>query len=179
MPPFILSSLLSPSYSNKEEAGMLVSFSKTKTNGDRKLESFPRSFRAAISGARSIPSLSLFKIGVGGLAFLGVLVGMMLAIAFNIFIENPRYIKKAEASGKPNPPEVRLFAAMFGAPALVIGLAWFAATDSPSVHFIVPIIAAAPFGFGMVALFLSTMNYLVDSYVIYAASVLAANSVIR
>lgn len=104
---------------------------------------------------------------------------MMLAIAFNVFVENPRYIRKAEASGKPNPPEIRLYSAMFGAPALVIGLAWFAATDSPSIQFMVPIIGTAPFGFGMVALFLSTINYLVDSYVIYAASVLAANSVIR
>jgi hypothetical protein len=39
--------------------------------------------------------------------------------------------------------------------------------------------AGAPFGFGMVLVFLSIMNYLIDSYLIYAASVLAANSVLR
>jgi hypothetical protein len=39
--------------------------------------------------------------------------------------------------------------------------------------------AGAPFGFGMVLVFLSIMNYLIDAYLIYAASVLAANSVLR
>lgn len=32
---------------------------------------------------------------------------------------------------------------------------------------------------GMVLVFLSIFNYLVDSYLLYAASVLAANSVLR
>lgn len=39
--------------------------------------------------------------------------------------------------------------------------------------------ASVPFGFGMVLVFLAIMNYLVDAYTIFAASVLAANSVIR
>lgn len=41
------------------------------------------------------------------------------------------------------------------------------------------IIGSAPFGFGMVLVFLSMMNYLIDSYLIYAASVLAASSLLR
>jgi hypothetical protein len=42
-----------------------------------------------------------------------------------------------------------------------------------------PVAAGAPFGFGMVLVFLSVFNYLIDSYTIYAASVLAANSLLR
>lgn len=56
---------------------------------------------------------------------------------------------------------------------------WFAWTNYPSIHWIVSIIGTAPFGFGMVLVFLSCMNYLIDSYTVYAASVLAANSVLR
>jgi hypothetical protein len=41
------------------------------------------------------------------------------------------------------------------------------------------IAAGVPFGFGMVLVFLSIMNYLIDAYTIFAASVLAANSVLR
>jgi hypothetical protein len=41
------------------------------------------------------------------------------------------------------------------------------------------IAAGAPFGFGMVLVFLSVVNYLIDSYTIYAASVLAASAVLR
>jgi hypothetical protein len=37
----------------------------------------------------------------------------------------------------------------------------------------------APFGFGMIVVYLSVMNYLIDSHTIYVASVLAANSVMR
>lgn len=41
------------------------------------------------------------------------------------------------------------------------------------------IAAGVPFGFGMVLVFLGIMNYLIDAYTIFAASVLAANSVLR
>jgi hypothetical protein len=116
--------------------------------------------------------------GVGGLAFVGVMVGEMIAVAYSIY-DNERY-KKTEAKhdGKA-PPEARLPPAMLGSVFLPIGLFWFAWTNYPGLHWSISIIATAPFGFGMVLVFLSIMNYLIDSYVIYAASVLAANSVLR
>lgn len=118
--------------------------------------------------------------GIGGLAFLGILVGMIFAFAFVIFYINPDYIKAVEKNGGFfAPPEVRLKGALVGAPLLVLGLALFAATDFPSIHWSVPIILSSPFGFAMVLIFLSLQNYLIDAYLLYAASVLAANSVIR
>ncbi|KAE8222818.1 hypothetical protein CF319_g4049 [Tilletia indica] len=118
--------------------------------------------------------------GVGGLAFLGILVGMIAAVAWIIFYDNPRYVKlEKKEHGGIVPPEARLQGSQIGGILIVIGLAWFAAVDAPSVHFMVPIIASAPFGGGMVLVFLSTTNYLVDSYLLYASSVLAANSIIR
>lgn len=117
--------------------------------------------------------------GIGGLAFLGVLVGMLFAIAYIIFFENPRYIRIVDKNNGIAPPEARLVPAMIGSVSIVIGLAIFAATDSPDLPWIAPIIGGGPFGFGMVMIFLSVMGYLTDSYLIYAASVLAANSVIR
>jgi hypothetical protein len=117
--------------------------------------------------------------GIGGCAFLGVLVGMLLAVAYMI-PENTRYNKKAKMSeGGRAPPEARLPPSMIGSIAIPIGMFWFAWTNYPSIHWIVSIMAGAPFGFGMVLVFLSIMNYLVDAYTIYAASVLAANSVLR
>jgi hypothetical protein len=68
---------------------------------------------------------------------------------------------------------------MIGGIALPIGLFWFAWTNYPSIHWMASIAAGAPFGFGMVLVFLSVFNYLIDSYTIYAASVLAANSALR
>ncbi|PQE30651.1 putative mfs-multidrug-resistance transporter protein [Rutstroemia sp. NJR-2017a WRK4] len=116
--------------------------------------------------------------GVSGLAFLGVLVGMMIAGGYSLW-DNKRYNNVAAQHNGMAPPESRLPPAIIGSFALPIGLFWFAWTNYPGLHWSISIIATAPFGFGMVLVFLSIMNYLIDTYVIYAASVLAANSVLR
>ncbi|KIR67448.1 multiple drug resistance protein, partial [Cryptococcus bacillisporus CA1873] len=117
--------------------------------------------------------------GVGGLAFLGVLVGSLVSVVISIFVINPQYVKVAEKKGGRADPEDRLPPALWGGILIVIGLAGTAATDGPDVHWIAPIIFGAPFGCGIIIVFLAIMSYLVDSYTIYAASVLAANSVLR
>lgn len=116
--------------------------------------------------------------GVSGLAFLGVMVGMLAAIAYSI-PENNRYGKLLEKNGGYLPPESRLPPCMLASLALPAGLFWFAWTNSPSIHWMVSIAAGVPFGFGMVLVFLSVFNYLIDAYTIFAASVLAANSLLR
>lgn len=116
--------------------------------------------------------------GIGALAFIGVAIGMVIGAILTI-PDNKRYMRTAKAHGGNAPPEARLPPALLGSIFLPIGLFWFAWTNSPSVHWIVSMIGTAPFGFGMVLVFLSISNYLIDSYTIYAASVLAANSVLR
>ncbi|KZL80770.1 major facilitator superfamily transporter [Colletotrichum incanum] len=116
--------------------------------------------------------------GVGGLAFLGVAVGMIVAVIYTGF-DSRRYLKVSAAHGGFAPPEARLPPSMVGACLLPIGLFWFAWTNGPEIHWIVSIIASGFFAAGLVLVFLSLLNYLIDSYVIFAASVLAANSVMR
>lgn len=116
--------------------------------------------------------------GVGGLAFLGIMVGNLLAVGYTIWA-NKTYVKADEEHNGLAPPEARLPPALVGSIALPISLFWFAWTTSPSIHWMVSIAAGVPFGFGIVLVFLSTSNYLIDAYTIFAASVLAATSVIR
>ncbi|TEY62317.1 hypothetical protein BOTCAL_0164g00160 [Botryotinia calthae] len=116
--------------------------------------------------------------GIGGLAFCGVAVGMISAALYSLW-DNGRYNATAAKHNNAAPPEARLPPALIGSICLPVGLFWFAWTNSPSIHWIVSIIGTAPFGFGMVLVFLSVMNYLIDAYVLYAASVLAASSVLR
>ncbi|BEJ12717.1 hypothetical protein CspHIS471_0211770 [Cutaneotrichosporon sp. HIS471] len=116
--------------------------------------------------------------GEQGLAFLGIAGGVVIAIAVTLLMVNKAYVKASQQKGTP-PPEERLPPAFMAGVMCVIGLAGFAATCGPNVHWIASILFGIPFGFGMVIIFLSTMGYLVDSYTIYAASVLAANSVLR
>ncbi|KAH8808662.1 major facilitator superfamily domain-containing protein [Xylogone sp. PMI_703] len=117
--------------------------------------------------------------GIGGLAFMGVLVGLMIGIAVACW-DNGRYVRllRQTKNGYP-PPECRLPPAIIGGAAIVVGLVWLAAADSPSIHWIVPILATVPFAFGIVLVFLCLGNYLVDSYVVFAASVFAGNGVMR
>jgi hypothetical protein len=116
--------------------------------------------------------------GVGSLPFLGIMVGMMFAVAYSVW-DNKRYVQVQDKHGGFAPPEARLPPTLIASIAIPIGLFWFAWTNYPSIHWIVCIIAGAPFGFGMVLVFLGIMNYLIDAYTIFAASVLAANSVLR
>lgn len=118
--------------------------------------------------------------GVGGLPFIGVAIGMIAAVAFTILYDNKRYLKCVEKSENGfATPEDRLPAAIIGGISLPIGLFWFAWTNYPSLPWAASVAAGIPFGFGMVLIFLSIMNYLIDAYTIFAASVLAGNGIIR
>ncbi|KAF9891453.1 hypothetical protein FE257_003919 [Aspergillus nanangensis] len=116
--------------------------------------------------------------GVGGLAFMGILVGMVFAIIYAI-PDNSRYSKTCDRHGGHAPPEARLPPVMLASICIPVGLFWFAWTNGPSIHWMASIAAGVPFGFGVVLVYLGVMSYLVDAYTMYAASVLAANTVLR
>jgi len=60
-----------------------------------------------------------------------------------------------------------------------VGLWWFAWTSTPSIHWIVPIVAGVPFGVGVAQILQSLTAYLMDTYDIYFASAIAATVVLR
>lgn len=115
--------------------------------------------------------------GIGGLAFMGIAVGIILGLIYAIWDNNNRYIKLFVS--KAATAESRLPPAIVGAVALPVGMFAFAWTNYPSIHWSASIILSAPFGFGCVLVILPMLNYLIDSYTIYAASVLAAGAIFR
>ncbi|KAL8874306.1 MAG: hypothetical protein Q9174_000346 [Haloplaca sp. 1 TL-2023] len=120
--------------------------------------------------------------GVGSLPFLSILIGMFAAIIYTI-PDNKRYLCAEEVArsngASSTPPEARLPPCMVGSVCLPIGLFVFAWTNYSQIHWIVSVMFTAPFGFGLVLVFVSVMTYLIDAYTIYAASVLAANGILR
>lgn len=117
--------------------------------------------------------------GINGLSFVGLGIGQGLGAAYYIW-DNRRFIEVVRRSeGGIAPPEARLPPCMTAAFFLPIGLIWLAWTNSPSIHWIIPILATVPFGCGLLILFLTTINYLMDAYTVYAASVMAANTILR
>jgi DHA1 family multidrug resistance protein-like MFS transporter len=60
------------------------------------------------------------------------------------------------------------------------GLFWFGWTGySGNVHWIVPVLSGLFTGFGIFSIFLSLLNYIVDAYLMFAASAIAANTFMR
>jgi hypothetical protein len=115
-----------------------------------------------------------------GLTFLGILVGFMFAVlSFGIFDATLYTKASAKAYGKPA-PEHRLYAAMLGSIMLPIGLFWFAWSPHKDTHWIVPVLAGVPFGWGTLTIFISATTYLIDVYgASNGASAVAANGILR
>lgn len=115
--------------------------------------------------------------GIGGLAFMGIAVGIIVGLGYAIYDNNTRY--RTLFAAKKATPESRLPPAIVGAVALPVGMFAFAWTNYPTIHWSASVILSAPFGFGCVLVILPMINYLIDAYTIYAASVLAAAAIFR
>jgi DHA1 family multidrug resistance protein-like MFS transporter len=69
---------------------------------------------------------------------------------------------------------------MVGAVLFPIGMFWVAWSGNyPQVHWIVPTLSGVLTGAGLMTIFLQALNYLVDAYLIVAASAIAANTFLR
>ncbi|CDM35105.1 Major facilitator superfamily [Penicillium roqueforti FM164] len=121
-----------------------------------------------------------WELGISGLAFLGIGIGVVLTIACEPLIR--RLINshaKDPETGKLHPEAMVSFVCICAA-LIPVGELWFAWTCSPaSIPWIVPLLAGIPFGAGNTGVFIYSSNYLTHSYGMYAASALAGNSVIR
>jgi hypothetical protein len=113
-----------------------------------------------------------------GLSFLGLLIGMLLAIASDPLWQR-NYLRLVRNNANNSEPEYRLPPSIGGSLLTVIGLFWFAWTIYRSVHWIVPIIGSGLFGAGTVLVFSGVFTFLVEAFPLYAASSLAANSFSR
>jgi MFS transporter, DHA1 family, multidrug resistance protein len=115
--------------------------------------------------------------GVGALPFLGISIGAVVGAAIIVaFI--PRYQRKMAAAGGPVPEE-RLPPMMVGGILFPIGLFWWSWTSYPTISWVPQVIAGVPLGTGIVLIFLQTINYLIDAYLMHANSAIAANTFMR
>lgn len=118
--------------------------------------------------------------GVAELPYFGLVIGQFLGGLFCIYCERD-YNKKMAAAGGKIIPENRLPPMIAGSVAFPIGLLWFCWTGNyhEHVHWIVPTISGLFTGFGLIAIFNPSMNYIIDAYLLFAASAMAGNSFLR
>lgn len=120
--------------------------------------------------------------GITGLLFLNIAIGLFGASLWVPLIY--RWAKKEmtaveERGGSRLPPEFRLWYAMFGAPAIPISLFWMGWTSYPHISIWSPILAGVLFGYGVLCVFISSYQYIIDSYEMYAASALTSVTLVR
>ncbi|BFZ61814.1 hypothetical protein YB2330_002890 [Saitoella coloradoensis] len=115
---------------------------------------------------------------VGALPFLAVFVGVIIAGIGTITLGAIYYRSVAHKRGGAV-PEGRLLMMMIGAVLLPAGMFFWGWTSNPSISWVPNIIAAGLIGCGFISIFQQAINYLIDAYTIYAASAVAANTVLR
>lgn len=135
------------------------------------LEAVPIAFAEGRGWSETIATLPFISI------ILGCIVGSLIIIAFN-----PYYMRlMKEANGFPV-PKGRLAPMIVGAFVFPCGFfifAWSADINDGGVFWLVPCIGLALIGCGILLIFLQALNYLIDVYLMYSASALAANTIMR
>lgn len=117
--------------------------------------------------------------GVGGLPYFGMIIGQLFAGAYIIMIQ-PAYIRKLEKNNGVTVPEWRLPPVIIGGAVFAAGLFLFAWTGyKEEIHWIAPTLSGLLTGFGLLTIFLQSFNYLIDAYLMFAASAIAANTLLR
>jgi MFS transporter, DHA1 family, multidrug resistance protein len=105
-----------------------------------------------------------WKPGVGGLPYFGMIVGQLLAGCMIIAFQ-PWYNRKLKANNDIPVPEWRLPPVVIGGAAFAAGLFWFGWTGyKADIHWIAPTLSGLLTGFGLLAIFLQSLNYLIDAY---------------
>jgi hypothetical protein len=116
-----------------------------------------------------------FSLQQANAVFASMCTASILATILSIYQE-----KIARKYGKlANSPEGRLYFACVESACMPIGLFMFGWSSFSNVHWIVPAIAIGIATIGIFAIYLSTFNYLADTYHRYASSALAAQSFCR
>ncbi|KAH6720939.1 bicyclomycin resistance protein [Leptodontidium sp. 2 PMI_412] len=134
-----------------------------------------------------------FSTGSVGLTFMGLGIGSVIGVAFfawstdRMFKRRKAAQEAAAASGDEGAggqvtapePEIRLQMVIPTYALIPVGLFIYGWTTHYHVHWMVPILATVLIGIGNMAVFMGISLYLIDAFGMYAASALAANTVIR
>ncbi|RLV83175.1 hypothetical protein JA9_003182 [Meyerozyma sp. JA9] len=115
---------------------------------------------------------------VATLPNIAIFLGVSAGLGVNMFWGRI-YGKKLMANNGVPMPEERFPPLMYVAWTLPVGIFLFAWTSWKSVHWIVPCIGIAFAGLGVIVIFQGCLNYLVDTNRKYAASAIAANTILR
>lgn len=100
-----------------------------------------------------------------------MIIGQLIGGA-SIILSQPWYIRKLEANGGVTVPEWRLPHVMAGGVSFSIGLFWFGWTGyKADIHWMAPTASGVFTGFGLLVIFLQSLNYIIDAYLVLYVSI--------
>jgi hypothetical protein len=111
-----------------------------------------------------------------GLAYIGLGIGFFGGTGVVVKISDATVVRMTKANGGVFEPEMRLPACLFFTCFIPITFFWYGWSADKAVHWIVPVIGLAQFGFGLMGIFVPIQTYTVPSTP-FAASGLAALTV--
>lgn len=121
-----------------------------------------------------------FGAGIVGLVYIAVGIGMALGLVIQQ-LTGDRILKHLAAKhndAKPK-PEYRLPPMIFAGLSIPVGLVIYGWTAQYVVHWVVPLLGTLVVGIGICVTNININTYLVDAFTVYAASALAASTVLR
>ena len=121
-----------------------------------------------------------FSASIVGLVYIGLGVGMLIGL-FLLGAGSDRLMKhlaKKHNNGVPK-PEYRLPPMIYSSPFIPVGLFIYGWSAQYHVQWFVPIFGTSLVGIGLLGAFMCINTYLIDAYTLYAASALAANTILR
>nr|UJH94603.1 MFS.13 [Starmerella bombicola] len=120
-----------------------------------------------------------YKHSVAYLPYLGMFSGAVIVVAVNIIFFDPITEILIKRSGHSNFPESRLPLMMMCGIVFPIGIFMMCWTGAYHVHWMAPTVGAALLGFGLIGIFQAILIYIIDTYLLVAASAIAANTFVR
>jgi hypothetical protein len=114
-----------------------------------------------------------------GLTYLGSGIGFFIGLGVMAFTSDALLAHLTKKNGGVMKPEFRLPQLVCAVPLLPIAFLIYGWTAEYHVHWLVPIFGTLILGIALNIAFMAVCTYLVDSFTIYAASAMAANTVLR
>lgn len=131
------------------------------------LEAFPITFGEKRGWKPTIASLPFISLSVG-IIIGGTIAVWTTAVHF-----------KAQVDSGTHTPEHRLPAMALGGLLLPTGLFWFAWTSDKNITWVPQVISTLFIGAGIMLIFMQGVNYIIDVYLMYSNSAMAANTLCR
>ncbi|GME27421.1 Phytanoyl- dioxygenase [Neofusicoccum parvum] len=119
-----------------------------------------------------------WSIEQSGLSYLGLGLGNAAGLVIFAKTSDATVARLTRANNGVYEPEMRLAPALISAFFIPVSLFWYGWSAEAHTHWIVPIISLVPFGIGVVGAFASAQSYIIDSAGPYAASAVAALTVL-